>query len=331
MEVGYTNRTENPGVFIPGVNAKWLDGKSLEEVIATGKSNDADGLVQMIIAQPVAPDGIVEGRLWLDTTENASGTLVSQSLNIGTVGYIDNPVQSDFKGQAMITLSYDDGLTNSYKLGLPMHEKYGIPATFNITSGNLNDIDNIYMTKDQVKDLYHRGVEIASHGNVHSYAKRYTQLTDTEIRFECTESIRLLKEASGASSVDTMAIIYSDYDERVKAIVKQYFKGVRVYGKLQNSIPPADRYWINSTYAVSNTTTFEQVKAVIDNAIANKKWCVLMMHSISNGVGYGVIDEYVITQKLLSQICEYIALQGRDKLLPINTRDALKYSLGVAY
>ncbi|GGA31641.1 polysaccharide deacetylase family protein [Psychrobacillus lasiicapitis] len=240
------------------------------------------------------------------------------------VGYIDNPISADFKGQAMVTLSYDDGRMNNYDLALPLHEKHGIPVTFNVISDRFDSPS--FFSESITKNCFDRGVEIASHSHFHN--KDLTTKTDEELHFEFSESQRLLNAAIGSESVETIAIPYSGYDDRVKAIARQYYKGVRVFSNLQNDIPPADRYHLFSRIAVGNTTTFEQLKSRIDEAVTQKKWCIIMLHGINNSEAKGLYD---IDQKLLDKTLAYINSFGRDVLLPINTKDALKFSLGSGY
>ncbi len=239
-----------------------------------------------------------------------------------SIGFIDNPITTEFNNQAMVTLSYDDGFLNNYNLALPLHEKYGIPATFNIITSNITN--SKFMNAEKILNCHHRGVEIASHSHNHV---NLPNSTDEEIIFECAESKQILESIIGVGEVETIAIPFSQYDDRVKDIVSQYFKGIRVYGDISNSIPPADRYHLHSAIAVGNTTTFEQVKTVIDYAITNNRWSIIMLHGINNGTK----DQYEISQRLLDEILKYIAMQGRDRLLPVSTKDGLKLSLGDTY
>mgnify|MGYP001163254066 FL=1 len=240
-----------------------------------------------------------------------------------SVGFVDNPIITEFNNQAMVTLSYDDGFLNNYNLALPLHEKYGIPATFNIITKNITNPK--FMNDEKILNCYHRGIEIASHSHTHS--SQFILKTDEDIHFECVESKRILEGIIGVGKVETMAIPFSQYDDRVRGIVSQHFKGIRVYSNALNNIPPIDRYHLYSRIAVGNTTTFAQVKSAIDSAITNKKWCIIMLHGINNGTK----DQYEISQRLLDEILRYIAIQGRERLLPVSTKDGLKLSLGENY
>ena len=239
---------------------------------------------------------------------------------------INNPAFSEYNGQAMVTLSYDDGINNNYEYALPIHEQYGIPATFNIIGKRVIDksFHNEFFDKFRVKDTERRGVEIASHSYYHDIG--LTDKTDEEVHFEFSEPKKVLAECC-ISPPETYAVQFSKYDDRVRAIGMQYYKGIRVHGNAQNDTPPNDRFWINSAIAVTNTTTFEDVKAKIDEAITNKQWCIIMLHGIDpEKSGF-----YEITPTLLKEILQYINSKGREQLLPVCTRDALKFTLGNQY
>lgn|GEM_PF-2566727 len=232
---------------------------------------------------------------------------------------IRNPVYEDFKGQAMITFSYDDGWNSIYEYALPLHEKYGIPATFNIIARMVVEekFHSQYFSPEKVIDSAKRGIEIASHSYYHDIA--LTEKTDEEIHFELSESKKILSELAG--DVETFAVPYSLYDDRVKNIAEQYYRGVRVFGQKLNNIPPDDVYRLYSAVAVTNKTTFEEVKQKIDEAVNKKKWIIIMFH----GINPKKETYYEITPELLEQIMEYVSSFDKDYLLPINTRDALLF------
>jgi len=122
--------------------------------------------------------------------------------------------------------------------------------------------------------------------------------------------------------VNSLAIPFSQYDPRVKEFAKKHYKAVRVFEHKQNNFPLSDPYWLHSSIAVTNETTFARVKARIDEAVKNKKWCIIMLH----GIDQENDEMYEIKPALLEQILEYVNRLGRDQILPINTIDAVSLS-----
>lgn len=77
--------------------------------------------------------------------------------------------------KALITFSFDDGRVDNYTIAFPILKKYGLPATFNITTGFVEGkfeegklTPASPMNLDMVKRLYADDtMEIAGHGYWH--------------------------------------------------------------------------------------------------------------------------------------------------------------------
>lgn len=271
------------------------------------------------------PPQIINGRAWVAARELAeglgSGVQWNASRNsVWITNKIVNPSAKDFNGQAMITFSYDDGLDTFYDFALPLHEKYGIPATDNIIAGRIKDgARTMYLDADQIKDMYDRGVEIGSHS--FSHEEGLTTLSDKDLDFELRESKAVLEQI--VPKVQTIGIPFSMYDERVKTAAKKYYQAARNFEHLQNDIPSADKLWLHTAIAVTNETTFDQIKLRIDEAVKNKQWCIIMLH----GIDPDNRDLYEIKPALLEKVLAYVASLGRDKILPVNTIDGVSLAV----
>lgn len=81
--------------------------------------------------------------------------------------------------ECLISLSFDDGRLDNYTTALPILRKYGLPATFNITTGYVKDrekygapTDVAPMTMDMVCEIFNDdNYEIAGHGMRHKNDK----------------------------------------------------------------------------------------------------------------------------------------------------------------
>ncbi len=223
---------------------------------------------------------------------------------------------SDYYGQALVTLSYDDGYRDWYDKALPLHSKYNMPGTFNIIGDKLYSDDEIYMTSSQVWVAHDLGLEIASHTQNHVFL---TKKSVDDIRYEFAESINTIESLLGKGVVSTVAIPYSDYNEEVRKIAMQYFDGIRVLGREKNIPNNYDPYWLKS-YAITNTTEFSDVKQWIDKAVAEKSWVIIMLH----GIKEDRLEEYETTPEILEQMMKYINGLGKDSILPVNTKEGLQ-------
>lgn len=226
---------------------------------------------------------------------------------------IENPTTDDYIGQGMITFSYDDGRLNNFEYALPLHVKHNVPATFNIVAKRV-DKENQAST-ETLLDAQNKGIEIASHGYSHIIL---TSLSDEELDFELSESKRVLSDIVG--NVDTISIPGSQYDARVRESVGKYYKGARVFGGQPNVISSIDFLWLKS-YVVLNSNNFEKIQALIDQAVRDKTWVIIMLHGVEP------VNElkYDITPDLLDEVLAYVNSYDKDELLPVNTIDGILF------
>ncbi|MDR4499290.1 MAG: polysaccharide deacetylase family protein [Candidatus Scalindua sp.] len=99
--------------------------------------------------------------------------------------YIKNE-QKSLEGK--IIISFDDGHYSNYKLAFPILVKYGLKATFFITTNWLNQ--QYHLTSDQIKEMIGNGMEIGSHGLTHNF---FPDMNSHEIKFELSESKKILE------------------------------------------------------------------------------------------------------------------------------------------
>lgn len=232
---------------------------------------------------------------------------------------IDNPTLNEYSGQALITFSYDDGLINHYTNALPLHEEYNIPATFNVIASRIYDetFHDLYLDEKMIKEMHEKGFEIAAHGYYHWVPFTKLNISRVQEEFEKTEII--LSDIIG--SVDTIAIPYSQYNDEIKELAREYYKGARVYGERSNVLDDIDYYWLNS-FAVTNKTTFDEIKTIIDQGVKEKSWVIIMLH----GVEYENDTLYEITPNLLEEVLMYVNSFDKSDLLPVNTIDGITFT-----
>lgn len=251
----------------------------------------------------------------------------SRQLNPEGVARLDipdqivNPSDSDFTGQAMVTFSYDDGINNNHTLALPLHEKYGVPCTFNIIAGRAIDPSFHwgFFNRFRIRDCHRRKVDIGAHSYYHDAG--LPTKSDSAVHFEFYETNKYLKSVIG-EDVQTVAMPFSQYDERVKAIARQYYKAVRVGNGTMPTYPPTDVFQLNTGIALENTTTFAAIKTAIDNAVTNKRWIIIMLHSIE----HTVTGTYENSTALLEQVLQYVTGLGKSQILAVNSKDGLKFA-----
>ena len=114
-----------------------------------------------------------------------------------------------------IIISFDDGLSNNYRVAAPILEEYGARGFFFIPSGFINQspIDQqayavehkimipddytgkgrLAMTWNEIADLAKRGHTLGSH--THSHCRFYASVPPEQVQMEMSESKRLLEES----------------------------------------------------------------------------------------------------------------------------------------
>lgn len=227
----------------------------------------------------------------------------------------------DLRNRALITFSYDDGKRDNYDIALPIHEEYGINASFAIIADRAVNPKHwdAFMNPSQIVDASRRGVEITSHGVMHK--KKFTELDTNELDFELKESKRILNGfLPDNQEVDTLCIPFSATNEFVLSRAYENYSLVRGLG-WRNNEPISDNGFVAS-HALVNTTKFYEIKKKIDEAVKREKWIVLMLH--------GVVDDkqaeglYDISKDLLRRILEYVTELGAEKIRPVTFADVAR-------
>ena len=106
-----------------------------------------------------------------------------------------------------VVLTFDDGFEEHYRLVAPILEKYGFRGVFNLITAQIGKgaVDTklgrrSYMDWDQIRDLYKRGHEIASHTLTHPSLRELAEKGRTELlKRELEESRDAIKREIGVA------------------------------------------------------------------------------------------------------------------------------------
>ena len=115
-----------------------------------------------------------------------------------------------------LTLSFDDGNTTDVEVVLPALAERGLSATFFIVPGWLGTPG--FLTEADVRTLAQSGMTIGNHGLAHQI---WTKLTPDELSQEVSEGRHRLEGLTGAE-VNTLAIPYGTYDDRVLQLLREH-------------------------------------------------------------------------------------------------------------
>ena len=220
---------------------------------------------------------LVSIALWTHTT------FIDEARKVYDLDYLASPEVVPFR-EPLVSVTFDDGWESVYTQGTAILEKYKIPSTQYVLTGE--EKDPAYMTFAQMLSLREAGHEIGVHGVNH---RDMTTLTDAELLYELTAPKKTLSEKNLIGNTVHFASPFNAYNDRTINAISEHYSSQRNTNADLTTIGPEDinvgpnlkRYQIIA-YSVTNTTTDEQLKAAIKYAKANNGWFVLVYHQIDN-------------------------------------------------
>jgi len=116
-------------------------------------------------------------------------------------------------------ITFDDGISNTYHLGLCTLNEHKVPTTWYIITDNLdNPINSYHMTWDEVDMIDNLGHDIEAHSLTHphletlTYSEQYTEIVDSKIRLEeLGYTIKSFATPYGGHNDDTLDIIRENF------------------------------------------------------------------------------------------------------------------------
>lgn len=115
-----------------------------------------------------------------------------------------------YKNKKNIILTFDDGYEDNYNIVYPMLKKYGMIATFFITTGNIGKKG--FIKSDQLKEMAENGMEIQSHTHTHPNLET---IDDVKLRDELKRSKEILRKIIN-KDVSILALPYGSGKYRIK-------------------------------------------------------------------------------------------------------------------
>ncbi len=208
---------------------------------------------------------------------------------------------------AIISLSFDDGRADTYKVAKELLFDNNIPATINIATGyiegKVNAGTNIPpMTKENIIELYNTGLfEIAAHGDMHKNnfedvvqgkKKLLSWLgKDGAIGFASPGSVMTVDfinekrerfEAAGFSYARTSHIHQKKCFKKIKMFLRKAARvtGSRILYKMAYcDLSVVDGFAVTSV-PVFKFNSFEQIRSIIRMTIRRGAFLTLMFHSV---------------------------------------------------
>lgn len=233
----------------------------------------------------------------------------AQKLTTTTYGffYRISPV-FQFK-QSIVSLSFDDGYINQFKVGIPVLKAHGLPATFYLITGSIDST-----TKEIIKDNITTDFELGSHTVTHPDLEK---ISIDDVKEQMKDSKIFLQQNFSPAEGLTFSYPYGSYNGDVKKLAGDYYLAARSADLGYNSLIFPDRYALKMQGFDKNTEV-SQANLWLDFSINNHLWLIEMIHGI-DGDGYSPIDSNTLSAHL-----DYIQ-QNEDKVWCATVSNVIKY------
>jgi len=245
--------------------------------------------------------------------------------------------------KAIVTLSFDDGRKDTYDVFMNLLKPKGIPATINIPSGYIevqysNPFEigyNGLISKEQLDEIEQEPLfEIACHGYMHKnddddikkgmdklrewyphiihygFASPHSFMRDNEVKKK-EEFYRSI----GISYVRLGRKFWKrSYYRRGLSKIASVTGSKKVFIKCYKDSLNDKELFIIHAIPIIKTTRLDQIKAIIDTAILENKWCVLEIHGIDKVGSEEYQELFCWDLNKFIDLCNYL-VELREKSL----------------
>ncbi len=208
--------------------------------------------------------------------------------------------------QALVSLTFDDGIDTIYKNGIPLLKKYSLASTQYIITSDIGKTG--FVTQANIKAMQTAGHEIGSHTVTHP---DLVKLTASQLSQEVANSKTTLQQLFGGTVTD-FAAPYGSYNSPVTTeLMKSYQtnRGITEGYNDKASFTPYDL----KVQDVDLTTTTAEVQAWLNQASASHTWLILVFHGVSSTKAGA--DPYDVTTAQLDGILSTVKNSG----MPVKT------------
>lgn len=236
-----------------------------------------------------------------------------------------------------ISLSFDDGRDDNFSIVLPILEKYGIKATFNITTGYIDgELKNMpsprsAMTWEQVNIIREKGHEIAGHGHMHLNTTDDITMgakllgggkigfASPGTGFKKSEENEVILKKTGIQYIRLSMRYFRNEKWKVlcrkmsRILHNRLFSFLYKIAYADTCMDSFENLYVYSV-PIMHDTTYYQIKSLVNYAVKNNKILVLMFHSVLPRSAKGYDDIWSYDEKSFDRIC-YLLSQYEQKSL----------------
>jgi peptidoglycan/xylan/chitin deacetylase (PgdA/CDA1 family) len=236
------------------------------------------------------------------------------ALSIVSIGSQTQRSEAAPMPNGMISLTFDDGWSSQITNARPEMNLRGFKGTYAVLSRALAEGWATVFTVAQAKQLQLEGNEIASHTVDHA---DLTSLSDAAVQAEIRDAKAYLTSNFGGT-IPTFVTPYGRYSAKILGEIRANHAWHRtVTPGLISTDTFTDQL---PSYDIHTGVPLADVKAIIDQAIAQKKWGILTFHEIvdfgaSTGTQLNKADFVAILNYVKSSGIEVVTIdQGAKRL-----------------
>jgi peptidoglycan/xylan/chitin deacetylase (PgdA/CDA1 family) len=209
------------------------------------------------------------------------------------------------------SLTFDDNSIGQFRYGLPILNKYNIPATFFVITGRVNDT-----LWNKFPEMIKTGHEIGSHTVNHPNLQ---SIIIDSIRDELAQSKDTIEKRIPGYKCISLAYPYGQFNFMTRLIASDNYLAARTLVGGSNEIPLHDFYQINGT-GINSKTDSLNYDLLFKNQIPVGSWKVFVYHGIDY-TGYDPVNDTV-----LERYCMIFTLL-KKRLWVATFGDVVKYQM----
>jgi peptidoglycan/xylan/chitin deacetylase (PgdA/CDA1 family) len=184
--------------------------------------------------------------------------------------------------RARVSFTFDDGFASTRTLAAPILEARGIDGVLYLSSGAPDgtftlDDNQPAITWEQVRELQNDfGWEIGGHTEMHG---ELPEISQQQLRAELANSNNAF--IANGLNVTNFASPFGAYDNTTLPEILKYYKSQRGFADRESlNVMPYNKS-VLMVQSVEEGVTNAQVQAWVDQAIAQKRWLILVYHDIA--------------------------------------------------
>ena len=214
--------------------------------------------------------------------------------------------------KTMVSINFDDGYKSAYD-SLPLFEEAGIKVTLCVITGRIGRPG--YVTIEEVLDEERRGHELCAHTRTHPDLSLLSPVMQSN---EILGSKQDLETLLG-HTVKSFAYPFGKYtNSTVGYTMISGFSSART--TRTGGVTDQSNPFVLRAYPLQSKTSIEDVHKIIDYAVKNKIWVIILLHRVDET---GKVIS--VSHELIKDMIEYIQLKN----IPIVTNSEGIKILGI--